>query len=348
MIDLRSATVRHLKEYQVPVLLIAALALAVLVAVFFGGDQTGLTVTEALIRMIVVVGLYVFVGNSGVISFGHIGFMALGAYAAVWAECDPGWKDMSLPNLPDFLRNREYPFFVGFSGGEILVAFIALVFGIAILRLSGLAASIASFAFLMLLYDVCSNWDSVTGGNISLVGIPTVIGPGFALLGAAFAILVAYIFQRSRIGLMLRATREDAIAASASGIHLMRVRLWAWLLSAMIVGAGGYLYANFLGVVTIDTFYINLTFLALTMLVVGGAGSLTGAVVGVVVVSVISEVLRVFETGFTISKFAVGLPLGSQQIVLGVVMILILIKRPSGITGGREVRLPFRLTPRAE
>jgi branched-chain amino acid transport system permease protein len=340
-LESRPDVIKHLNELRVPGGLIAGVGLLVLLALLFGGPQTGITITEMLIRMIVVVGIYVFVGNSGVISFGHIGFMALGAYAAVWSECDPNWKELSLPNLPDFLRSHQYPFFVGFVGGGILVALVALIFGAAILRLSGLAASIATFAFLMLLYNVCSNWDSVTGGHTSLVGIPTLIGPGFALLGAALSIVAAYAFQRSRIGLMLRATREDPIAASASSVDVLHVRLWAWLLSALIVGAGGYLYANFLGVITIETFYIDLTFLTLTMLVVGGTGSLSGAVVGVVVVSVISELLRVCENGFAISKFVVGLPLGSEEIVLGIVMIFILIMRPSGIMGSREIRLPW-------
>ena len=134
--------------------------------------------------------------------------MALGAYAAVWSECDPGWKDLTLPNLPDLLRTREYPFVVGFFGGEVLVAIVAMVSGVAFLRLSGLAASIATFAFLMFLYNIYSNWSSVTGGPTLLVGIPTVIGPGFALLGAALSILVAYAFQRSRVGSMLRASRK--------------------------------------------------------------------------------------------------------------------------------------------
>ena len=111
-------------------------------------------------------------------------------------------------------------------------------------------------------------------------------------------------------------------------------------------GRGWILYANFLGVISIETFYLDLTFLTLTMLVVGGIGSLSGAVVGVVVISVISELLRVCENGFAISKSVVKLPLGSQEIVLGIVMILILIMRPSGIMGGREAGLPLRALSR--
>ena len=332
-----------LHELQVPFVLIGGISLMVGLTALFGGGQFQVTVTELLIRVIVVVGIYVFVGNSGIISFGHIGLMAIGAYVAAWTECSPDWKDMALSDLPDFLRLHQYSFAVGLAGAAGLVVIVALIFGIAILRLSGLAASIATFAFLALVYNVCANWDSVTGGTSSLVGIPTVIGPGWALLGAALSILAAYLFQRCGTGLMLRASREDPIAASAAGVHVFRVRLWAFLLSALLVGAGGYFYANFLGVVAVESFYIDLTFLTLTMLVVGGMRSLTGAVLGVVVISAASELLRLGENGTSIHGLALALPKGSQEIALGIVMVLILILRPSGITGGKELRLTGRI-----
>jgi branched-chain amino acid transport system permease protein len=335
-----------LQELQVPAVLIVGIGLLAGLTALIGGSQLQVTVTEMLIRVVIVVGIYVFVGNSGIISFGHIGLMAIGAYGAAWAECSTDWKDMALPGLPDFLRLHQYSFFVGLVGASVLVVVIALIFGVAILRLSGLAASIATFAFLALVYNVCANWDAVTGGTSSLVGIPTPIGPGWAFLGAATSILAAYAFQRCGTGLMLRASREDPIAASAAGVHVFRVRLWAFVLSAVLVGAGGYLYANFLGVVAVESFYIDLTFLTLTMLVVGGMRSLSGAVLGVVVISVISEILRMGENGVPIHGTALSLPRGSQEIALGVIMVLILILRPSGITRGQEFRLAWRGVPR--
>ena len=75
-----------------------------------GSEELQLTLTEMLIRLMVVVGIYVFVGNSGVISFGHIGFMCIGAYAAAWATLDPGWKQVMLTGLPEFLQSAQWPF----------------------------------------------------------------------------------------------------------------------------------------------------------------------------------------------------------------------------------------------
>jgi branched-chain amino acid transport system permease protein len=117
---------------------------------------------------------------------------------------------------------------------------------------------------------------------------------------------------------------------------VVRVRLIAFVCSAFLVGMGGALYAHFLGVLTTDAFYLVLTFVTLSMLVVGGIGSLTGAVVGTVAVTVIVETLRAGERG--VGDFA--LPGGSQEIGLGLVMALILIFRPTGLARNRELRLP--------
>jgi ABC-type branched-subunit amino acid transport system permease subunit len=103
-----------------------------------------------MIRMTIVVGLYVFIGNSGILSFGHIGFVCIGAYAAGWATADPSWKQLMLSGLPSFLQDEEYPFLVAQAGAMVLPAIVALALGAAIMRLRGIGASIATFAFLMI------------------------------------------------------------------------------------------------------------------------------------------------------------------------------------------------------
>jgi branched-chain amino acid transport system permease protein len=104
---------------------------------------------------------------------------------------------------------------------------------------------------------------------------------------------------------------------------------------------GGALYGQFLGVLTVDIFYMGLTFVTLSMLVVGGIGSLFGAVLGVLVVTLIVEVLRAMEAGMSLGGVKLALPQGSQEIGLGVIMVLILLFRSSGLTKSREVPWPF-------
>jgi len=323
-----------------PFVLIVAVGVIVLLCAWLGSDEIGVSLTEMLIRMTVVVGLYMFVGNSGVLSFGHIAFMCIGAYADAWATCDPDWKGMMLTGLPSALQEHQYPFLFAVVFAALLAAIVALIFGLIILRLSGIAASISTFAFLVVINSITANWDTVTGGTSSVVNIPTVVGPWTAYAFAALTILAAALLQNSSVGLMLRASRDDEVAAKASGIGIVRLRLIAFVLSAFFLGVAGALYAQFLGILTADIFYIPLTFVAVTMLVVGGLTSLTGAVVGVVVITAVTEILRAGEAGAHIGAFAFSLPRGTQEIGLGLIMALVLIYRPSGLTGGREAPMP--------
>jgi branched-chain amino acid transport system permease protein len=330
-------TVRNLLiRWQTPALLIAGLALLACISLVGGSDPVSVTLTEMFIRVVVVVGLYVFIGNSGIISFGHIGFMCIGAYAAAWATAPAAFKQIMLAGLPSFLQDNQYPFLAAQAGALVLPAAVALLLGAAIMRLSGTAASIATFAFLIIVNSVYSNWDSVTAGVSSIIGIPTVVGPWVAFLFAALAVVAAYLFQISRFGLMLMASRDDEVAARASAVKILRVRLLAFVLSAALVGLGGGLYAQFLGILTVDPFYLNLSFIAIAMLVVGGMSSLTGAVAGVVVVTAIVQFLLLLERGVPIGKVTLALPEGSEEIGLGILMALILIFRPSGLLRGRE------------
>ena len=324
-------------RHQTPALLIVLLAAAAAASEVGALDALQVTLVEMLIRVLVVTGLYVFIGNSGVISFGQVGFMCIGAYAAGWATAEPGFKQVMLQGLPDILQENQFPFPLAMAGATLLPAAVALLFGFAILRLNGIAASIATFAFLIIVNSIYSNWDSVTAGVSSLVGIPTPVGPWVAWAFAAGGILVAHLFQVSRYGLLLRATREDGVAAKASGVHSVRMRLLAFVLSAALVGAGGGLYAQFLGILTVDTFYLSLSFITIAMLVVGGMGSLTGAVAGVIAVTAIVQLLRFGERGVPVGSALFKLPDGSGELGLGLLLALILVFRPNGLSGGKEL-----------
>lgn len=327
------------RTFTTPLILIALL-LAISVAVYvFGSGALQRTVVEMLIRVVLVVGMWIFIGNSGIISFGHVGFMCLGAYAAAWFTIPPMLKQISLRGLPEILLTNQFPFWPSALAAALLAAGFALVIGPILMRLAGIAASIATFAMLAMINTIYSNWSSVTGGTSSVIGIPIRTSLWVALGVAAGAIVIAYVYAISRSGLALRAARDEPIAAEASGVNIARERLIAFVLSAFVCGAAGVLYAHFLGIITPDAFFLTATFISLAMLVVGGMYSLSGAVVGVVVISSIIQLLRTLERGVSVGESTLALPSGSQQIAIGVVMILILLFRPAGIMGNRELLL---------
>ncbi|MDH1270771.1 branched-chain amino acid ABC transporter permease [Rhizobium pusense] len=300
------------------------------------------TVTEMMISIVVVVGLYVFVGNSGIISFGHATFMAIAAYASAWQTCCEMLKPITMSGLPAFVRDQSIPLLPSALISVLLAGVAAALSGLILMRLTGLAASISTLALLFILNVVYSNWDSVTMGTASIVGLPTYVTTTTALVCAVFVIIVAYLYQTSRFGLAIRATREDEVAAAASGISLYWSRLIAFTLSGFMVGIGGVLQAHFLGAVSINSFFLGLTFLSLAMLIVGGAGSLAGAVVGVVVITLLVDVFRRFEAGISLGGDTISIPAGSQELIIAAFMLCVLIFRKDGIMAGREFTWPRR------
>ncbi len=324
-------------------LLLALLLLGFVLAISLTGDRAlARMAAETLIRVTLVVGFWIFVGNSGVVSFGHAAFACLGAYVSAWTTLKPAMKATLLPGLPDLLANAEWSVLPAAVAGGLLAAVVALLTGAAILRLSGIAASIATFAFLAMVNTIWANWTGVTGGTSSVVGLARYVSPWVALGWAVVTLLVAALYGASASGLALRATREDEVAASASGIDRYRHRLLSYTLSAFFCGVGGALMGHFIGVINPDGFYLGLTFLMLAMLVVGGIGSLSGAVVGVLALSIAVEALVRMEKGVTLGATTFALPPGSQEIIIAVAMILVLIFRPAGLMAGREIMLPAR------
>ena len=328
------------RTVSTPAILIAILIAVAISAVLSGSGSYNQTVIEIFIRVVLVVGLYVFIGNSGVISFGHIGFTCLGAYMTAWLTILPAMKKSKLKGLPDFILNTKLHYSLGLLAAMAFAAVCAYFIGKILMRLSGIAASIATFAVLAVIIQVYSNWDSVTGAQSSVVGIPIVrnIWPYFTC--AVLVVIVAYFHSISRSGLALRAARDEATAAAASGVDIPRERLIAFVISGGMMGLGGAMFAHSVGVVTPDTFYLGLTFITLSMLVVGGMNSLSGAVVGVVLLSAIIQILRWFEKGVEIGGTTLSIPNGVQEIAIGAIMVTILMYRPTGLTRNQELVWP--------
>ncbi len=322
-------------------LILSFIVLTIVLIVWASGDSVvARTITDGLIRTVLVIGLYIFIGNSGVLAFGHIAFMLIGGYAVAWLTMSPFKKSFAL-DLPAILADNQFPLFPSAIAAGLLPAIVAFIVGIPIMRLSGIAASIATFAVLAIFYTIYSNWDSWTFGASTLVGIPLYVNMWVALGWTVFAIFTAYLYQQTKYGLALRSSREDEVAARAAGINIPVQRLIAFVLSAFFMGIAGVLQAHFLGSLIVNGFWLGITFLSLAMLIVGGQRSLTGAVVGVIVVSTIVELLRQVEAGIQFGNFEFSLPGGFQELGLAVLMIVILIYRPWGIMGGHEVPWPF-------
>jgi branched-chain amino acid transport system permease protein len=293
---------------------------------------------DSLVKVSIVVALYVFIGNSGVLSFGHISFVALGAWTAGVLTVPTSEKPAIMPNLAHWLAHRTTGNLTSLALAALIGGLAAFVVGIPLMRLSGLAAGIATFAVLEITHNVLRYYEKIGPGLNTFSSVPETTNLRQAAIGALVVIVVAFAYARSRYGRLLRATREDAAAARAVGTSVYRQRLVAFAISGALAGLAGGLYVHLLPLNT-EGLYLDLTFITLAMLVVGGSGSLFGAVVGALAVSALDSYLAVAENGTSLFGWHIDLPAGTRVIVVGVLMAVVLILRPSGLTGGREFRL---------
>jgi branched-chain amino acid transport system permease protein len=326
----------HLERLVAPAALVAGAALLGTTV----ARETQIYFITALLAVTLVVALYVFVGNSGVLSFGHMSFGAVGAWGAGVLSVPVDEKSLIFPSLYGFLGDTTVDNVVSLAVAAGVGLVYAVVVGLPLMRLSGLAAGIATFAVLEITHNALRYWDRIGPGTNSFSSVPETTGLLQSAIGALIAIVVAFAYQSSRFGRQLRAVREDPAAARAAGIGVVRQRVWAFGLSGALAGLAGGLYVHFIPLSTEDV-YLDLTFITLAMLVIGGAGSLWGAVVGALAVSALDSFLAEAESGIGIAGTTLDLPSGSRLIVVGFLMALVLILRPSGITGGREFSLAW-------
>jgi len=321
----------------------AALELGAPVVLVVGAAFLGMLVSRsteiyfinALVSVSIVVAIYVFVGNSGVLSFGHISFVAIGVWTAGVLSVPEQEKPAVMPYLFDFLRDTTVGNIPSLIAAGLVGGVFALLVGLPLMRLSGLAAGIATFAVLEITNNILRYYEKVGPGLNTFSSVSETTDLRQAALGAVAVIVAAFAYQRSRFGRQLRATREDPAAARAVGVSIYRQRLGAFALSGFLAGLAGGLYVHFLPL-NVDAVSLDLTFITLAMLVIGGSTSLWGAVVGALAVSALDSVLANAENGLELVGRTVEVPAGTRIVVVSALMALVLILRPSGLTGGRE------------
>lgn len=318
----------------------------ILVSYLFGNrsPELMLSVQNTLSLFVMVLALQLFVGNSGVISFGHGAFAMIGAFASGLATTPLNIKERSLQ------LQHLYPFLVKFNltiYPSLLIAIlagaiVAGITGLLLMRLSGLAAGIATLSLLGVAYNIFFNNTNIGPGSQALPQTPKFGYLEEPLSLALLAMLVVYAVGVSRIGRTLRATREDPLAAPALGINIIRVRWVAFTISGALAGLAGAMYSHVAGTVQVQDYYLYYTFMTLSMLIIGGSASLWGAVVGTLSVTLVAQVLLAMEQDKAIFGLVIHIPNGTRAVVIALSLVLMLLWRPAGLTNGREFSLPRR------
>jgi branched-chain amino acid transport system permease protein len=292
---------------------------------------------QLCISLVLVLGLQAFMGNSGILSFAHIGFMGVGAYTSAVLTIPVQMKGMALPDLYPVLQDIALSPYLGIAAGGLAAAAVAAIVSYPLMRLSDAAAVITSFGLLVVLYTITTHWSAMTNGPRTLFGIPAATTLPLAASVAAGAMIVALAFKESRTGVLLRASRDDDVAAAALGAHIPALRWRAFILAALLAGIGGGLWGHFITSFSPKAFYLKETFVILGMLVIGGANTVTGAVVGAFIVTGTFEGLRWVEARLNAAGLFADQVVGLTEIVLALAMIAVLVLRPGGLFPTREV-----------
>lgn len=304
-------------------------------------------------RLVVLVGIYMILtvalnlsnGFTGVFSLGHIGFMAIGGYWGTLMLLPPPLKNQGLlPDLPPSIANLNMGVMpdlvavtIAMISGGLIAAFIAFVIGLPFMRLKGHFVAVATMGFLIIIRTILVEWDTVTRGARGLSGVPNFNIYWFVWAWVLITIYVVWRVTRSPYGRAMMAVRENELAAQSVGVDVLRARIIAYTVSAFLTAAAGVLFAVLLSAIAPVNFYWIITFQVIVMLVVGGMGSISGSLMGALIMTVIPEVLRTVESGITIGGIELPATYGLAQIVIGVIFVLLMIFRRQGIMGTREL-----------
>ncbi|BCM81632.1 branched-chain amino acid ABC transporter permease [Methylobacterium indicum] len=263
-----------------------------------------------LVFVVLSLGLHVVIGEAGQFSLAHAAFYGIGIYTAALGAGVLG-----------------LPFWAALLAGGLLAALCGLAIGVLSLRMRDIYLALSTFAFGEAMQWVFLNWTSVTGGPNGLAIPPTsVFGhpilsdkAAFPLVAGVTLVFVALVagLHASGLGRAFRAVRESEVAAAAVGIDVRRTKLLAFTLSAFLAGAAGGLFTTFSTFIHPDSLGFQTTILVLTMIVVGGVGSVTGALGGAVVFGLVSELLRQVPS--------------YQEMIYGGILILVMMYAPRGV-----------------
>ena len=298
-------------------LLVAALAAPLLLDRFYLGE-----LALVFIYAIAGIGLMLLVGYTGLVSLGHAGFLAIGAYAHAW------------------LLGQGWPFPVAIGSAAALSAAVGAAIALPATRMTGIYLAVATLAFAVIVEQVIIHWASVTGGFRGMV-VPAAAWLGVDLGGpAAFywlclallllCLLLALNLLRSPSGRAMTAVRDSELSAESMGVHLVRTKTLAFALSAGFTGVAGALFAHKIGYLAPDAFTLQLSILLLLMVVVGGLGSLHGVIYGALFIGLLPQVLAVVRD--SVPPAIAQLP-GLEPGVFGLILVLVLIYEPLGIYG---------------
>lgn len=309
----------------------------------------GRVIMLAGINVILAVSLNLITGFTGQFSIGHAGFMAVGAYSSAYLTVYyAGVWEKSLAGMVGDTFAHVLIFLLAILVGSIVAALAGLIVGIPSLRLRGDYLAIVTLGFAEIIRIVILNIDAVGGAT----GFTVPAYTNFLWVGAfaIITIIIVYNIVHSDIGRALVSIREDELAAEAMGINTTYYKVLAFVISSALAGMGGVLFGHYTSFLSTNDFQFIRSFEIIIMIVLGGMGSLTGAVLGAIIMTFLPELLRTLgprlesllssiigADNIPVSVHNFLLQLANYRLVIfAALLIIIMLTRPQGLLGTRE------------
>jgi len=283
---------------------------------------------EYLLHILILIGIYTILsvsldliaGYAGLLSIAHAAFYGVGAYVAALLAL-----------------NLHSPFLINIICAMILAGLFGALIGIPSLRIRDDYFVIATFAFQVITFSVLNNWVSFTGGPMGLPGIPRPVILGWEVsshlefllvvgLLAAFTVWVVRRIVRSPLGRVLRAVREDEVFAQAMGKNVAYHKVMVFVVGAGLAATAGVMYAYYISFIDPTSFTVMESIFIISIMIIGGAGSLWGPVIGAVVLVTLPEALRFVGMPSSIAA-------NMRQILYGAALVGCMMWRPQGLAG---------------
>lgn len=289
------------------------------------------------INLILATSLNLVNGFSGMFSMGHAAFMAVGAYTSALLTISETQK-ARISGLPVWFQTFTVPFPVALLCAGLAAALLALLIGFPVLRLKSHYLSVATLGLIVIVRAFLDNEDQFTNGARGITGLPSYSNIISVFVTALILLYIMYrLIKCSSYGRGLTAMRDDDVAAQTLGVHLVTKKISVFCMSAFAAGIGGALWGHLQTVISGQFFYFNDSFEIVEMSIIGGMSSLSGGVVGALVMTLLPELLSPLETGITIAGIQLPELYGASNLILAVLMILIIIFRRQGLLGNSEI-----------
>lgn len=297
-------------------------------------------VNLSLVYAIIGLSMNITNGFAGQFSLGQAGFMAIGAYVVGIFTVPVAYRANVFYATPmhPMIVDIQMPMWLALLVGGLLAAFVAFLIGTPVLRLRGDYLAIATLGFSEIIRICITNAQSITNGALGIKDIPPLNDVRIIFAATALTFVFVSALMNSSYGRAFKAIREDEIAAEAMGINLFKHKCLAFMLSAFFAGIGGGLYGALLGTVDPKNFLFTLTYNFLLIIVLGGMGSITGSMLGAVIVTAGLEFLRVFDE--PLELFGMAIPLfrpGFRMVMFSVLLMVCVLFWRHGIMGTREI-----------